>query len=154
MSNYIKYIREYVGSKPIVMVGGTVIVINEQEEILMTLRVDNNTWCFPGGAFEMGETTEETAKRELYEETGLIANELKLFGVFSGEKLHYTYPNGDEVYIVDVLYTCRDYSGELKVQESEVEDIKFFSIDSLPENINSPTKASLDEYVKSVKSRS
>ena len=39
------------------------------------------------GGMEIGETAEETAKRELLEETGLVANTLELLGVFSGEGL-------------------------------------------------------------------
>lgn len=37
-------------------------------------------WCFPGGAQEHGETIEEAARRELYEETNLIAGRLSLLG--------------------------------------------------------------------------
>ena len=148
MTNYIKYIREYVGTKPIVMVGGGVVIINDRDEILMTLRADNNSWCFPGGYFEMGEDIENTAKRELFEETGLVANELILFDVFSGKDLYYKYPNGDEVYILDVVYICKDFTGEIKPQLSEVKDIQFFAIDNLPDNISPPTKPSLKALIE------
>ena len=46
------------------------------------------------------------SKRELFEETGLIAHDLELFGVFSGKDLHYIYPNGDEVLSQDYDFTA------------------------------------------------
>ena len=53
---------------------------------------------------ELGETFEETAKRETYEETGLIVEGLQLFGLYSGESCFVTYPNGDQVYSVQVIF--------------------------------------------------
>ena len=53
---------------------------------------------------EIDEKVEDAAKRELYEETSLIAKELTLLGVFSGEDMHNFYPNGDEVSNVDIVF--------------------------------------------------
>ena len=52
----------------------------------------------------------------------------------SGEDSFYQYPNGDKVYIAGIVYLCRDFSGELKVQEEEVAEQRFFPIEQLPEN--------------------
>ncbi|OKP87763.1 hypothetical protein A3844_10175 [Paenibacillus helianthi] len=49
---------------------------------LLQRRTDNGLWGLPGGSLELGETLPEVAKRELLEETGLIANSLTLFDVF------------------------------------------------------------------------
>lgn len=76
------------------------------------------------GGMEIGETVEETAKRELFEETGLTANSLELLGVFSGEELHYTYPNGDRACIVEILYICRDFAGVLLPEKAEILELK------------------------------
>ena len=42
---------------------------------------------YPGGSVNINEVVEEAAKRELLEETGIVANALELFGVFSGKEL-------------------------------------------------------------------
>jgi ribosomal protein S18 acetylase RimI-like enzyme len=96
---------------------------------------------------------EETAKRELYEETGLIANKLELLGVFSGEELFYTYPNGDKVSILDTVYLCEDYSGETIRETNETVDLQWFPFDELPDNISPPVKPVLIQCVEKLKER-
>lgn len=56
---------------------------------MTNLRKDNHCWGYAGGSVEPDEDVEEAAKRELYEETGLVANKLELFGTFSGKDMHY-----------------------------------------------------------------
>lgn len=71
---------------------------------------DNHQWGYAGGSIELGETVEEAAKRELFEEMGLVADEMELFYINSGEETHYIYPNGDEVYNVEIIYICQQIS--------------------------------------------
>jgi mutator protein MutT len=148
MNEYIKSLRKFVGHAPIIVCGASVILVNSNGEILLQKRRDNGCWGVHGGAVELGEETEEAAKRELLEETGLTANSLELFGVFSGKDMHYVYPNGDEVYIIDIVYICRDYSGVLKAEQSEVSELRFFAVDNLPENISPPQRKPLMRYVE------
>ena len=135
---YIKYIREMVGQKPIITCGASVLLFNQEGQLLMQRRKDNNLWGYAGGVVEMDETVENAAKRELYEETGLTALSLELLGVFSGKELHFKYPNGDEINVIDVVFTCKAYEGTLSLQEKEVTELCFFDIDKLPAAIFSP----------------
>jgi len=120
MNDYIKNLRKLVGHMPIMLCGASVIVENDKREILLQLRRDNKCWGYAGGSIEIGEVVEDAAKRELFEETGLVANSLELFNVFSGKDLQYIYPNGDEVSIIDIVYICKDYSGEPKADLARV----------------------------------
>ncbi len=149
MSNYIMDLRKVVGHRPLLQVGASVIVEDGQGRILLQLRHDNHCWGYAGGSVELDEVVEEAAKRELYEETGLVANKLELFGIFSGKDTHYIYPNGDEVSNIDIVYICKDYSGDLKCQEDEVDELKFFEIKDIPENISPPIKTPLFKYIES-----
>lgn len=149
MSSYIMDLRKIVGHRPLLQVGASVIVEDKEGRILLQLRSDNHCWGYAGGSVELDEDVEEAAKRELFEETGLIAKELTLFGVFSGKDTHYVYPNGDEVSNVDIVYICKDYSGDLLCQEGEVDALKFFPIDQIPDNISKPIEKQLKQYIAS-----
>lgn len=101
---------------------------------------------------EPGESLEQVAARELFEETGLVAAHFSLLQVFSGEDMYYQYPHGDEVYNVVAAFICDTYSGIFKKDESEVADIQFFSLDELPTAISTPDQVVINFYVRTRRS--
>jgi 8-oxo-dGTP pyrophosphatase MutT (NUDIX family) len=148
MKDYMRELRKLVGSRPILQCGTSVIITNTEGHVLMLHRTDNDCWCFPGGAMEMGESAEAAAAREVYEETGLHVENLRLFGVFSGEELYYRYPNGDEVYNVDIVFTTDTYHGEIKMDVEEGKDARFYAIDQLPSAISPPVQPVVAELLR------
>ncbi|GAA0729333.1 NUDIX hydrolase [Clostridium malenominatum] len=120
MANYILDLRKLVGQRPLIQCGAGVIIKNNNR-ILLQLRKDNKKWGLPGGSVEIGEKVEEAAVREVMEESGLHIeiDDLKLFGVFSGKRQHYVYPNGDEVHNVVTIFIADKYSGELDLENDE-----------------------------------
>lgn len=133
--NYYQKLRQFIGHDPILTSGTILIVFNEKKEILMQLRSDFKQWGFPGGGLELGESLEETAKRELEEETGLILDTLKLIDVVSGEETYREYPNGDKVYDITAIYEVTKYHGNLKINDDESLDFGWFSLNSEPNNM-------------------
>ncbi|MFR1924494.1 MAG: NUDIX domain-containing protein [Clostridium paraputrificum] len=84
--NYVKYLREYIGHKPVILNGTSVIVLDKENRVLLQKRTyPQKNWGLPGGIMDMGETIEETGIREVFEETGLRVSNLKLVNVYSGE---------------------------------------------------------------------
>jgi len=146
--NYINELRKSVGNQPLLMVGSTVLVLDARNELLMMKRSDSGCWGVPGGAMELGETTEETARRELLEETGFKVDELTLFGVFSGKELYHRYPNGEEVYNVSIVYITRNVSGDVKLADGEHFDFQYFNLAHLPENVSPPIKPILRKLME------
>ena len=130
--SYISDMRKYIGHAPMLTAGATVVVLKEKK-LLLTLRSDTHTWGLPGGAIELGGAREETAARELMEETNLSAESFRFLKLYSGKELHFIYPNGDELYTVTALYLAENVTGELRVNDGENTDIGYFAADALPE---------------------
>jgi len=137
--NYIERIRQKIGSDPLIKVVCGVIICVENK-ILLQRRTDNNLWAIHGGGMELGETTEETVKRETFEEIGIELQSLKLYGVYSGEFLHSFHESGDENYVVLIVYFCDSIKGEVAIDNSEVKDVQWFPVECIPQNINEPEK--------------
>lgn len=145
---YIQYLRQYVGHNPILTAGCGLLVFNENQEVLMELRTDYQSWGFPGGAMELGESFEETAKRELEEETGLIIDEMKLLEVMSGKDTYREYPNGDKLYDITAIFEVRRYHGKLKIRDFESKELRWFSLKEIPENLSPMTEKYWDKIQK------
>ena len=147
--DYLTELRKKVGHMPLLVPHSLVLVFNKENEILLEERKDDGYFDFPGGGIDLKEEAEEAAKRELLEETGLEALELEFFKLYSGEITHYVYFNGDEIYGIDIVYTCRKYKGEMKPQEDEVKALKFYSLDNMPEKMSKRNK----QIIKDLKDR-
>ena len=117
---YIEDLRSIIGHKRIILNGSIVFIQNPQGQILMQQRkYPYGKWGLPGGLMELGESTEETVRREVLEETGLRIDKLSLFGVYSGKNYLCIAQNGDEFYVVTTVYATTDYYGELCVNDDE-----------------------------------
>ncbi len=134
--DYISSLRDKVGHAPVILVGALVLIFNKDKQVLLQLRSDNESWGLPGGTMEFGESFEEAATREVYEETNLEIQNLKFITNFSGKDYHMVYPNGDEAYTVTALFESEEYEGELSADIKETQNLKFFDLDKLPQNIS------------------
>jgi 8-oxo-dGTP pyrophosphatase MutT (NUDIX family) len=143
---YIMEIRKVWGKDPLIMVGSGVIIENAQGEILLQRRSDTLEWGLPGGSMEPGESLEETAVREVREETGLTIGKLQFYRMFSGADFVFTYPNGDQVYNVSAMYVATEFSGQLRSDGVESLELKFFSLFNLPEAFQETCKMIVDAY--------
>jgi len=144
--DYIRTLRRLVGNRPLVMVGATVLITDRRNRLLLLRRRDNGCWGVPGGYLEPGESLEEAAKREVQEETGFEIHKLLLSNVFSGPELYYRYLNGDEVFIVSVVYVTHHVKGRLTLNDEHTEG-RYFSLQELPSPLSPPIKPIIKWFV-------
>ena len=129
--SYLGRVRRSVGdSDTLLFVGARGVVIDDQNRLLLIQRTDNHRWAIPAGAMELGESIEECAIRETFEETGLRATSLTPFAFYT----RYTYMNEYGHTYQQILMSFRIYSweGELVRQTEESIDAGFFPLDALP----------------------
>ena len=151
MTGYIAEMRKLVGHRTLMQCAASVACIDEHGRILLGKRADNHMWGYSGGAAEIDERAEDCARRELFEEMGLVADELTFFCVNSGPEAHYVYPNGDEVSNFEIVYVCRKWHGEPKACDGEMEDLRFFSRDEIDlETIMPPTRRVMSALIERI----
>ena len=123
--------RPALGHAPFVGVGSKVLVVNESDEVLMMRRSDMGVWDLPGGFCDIGENATHNAVREVREETGFEVEIERIVGIASGENYHVTYPNGDQVQSVMVVFRARVVGGVDQPDVSENLEQKWVSVDEM-----------------------
>lgn len=82
-------------------------------------------WCLPGGFMEAREEPEESAQREVFEETGLKVEIDRLLGAFSP---------GKGINVIILFYLAKLATGSM-VAGDDASEVAAFSKDSLPPNV-------------------
>lgn len=121
------------------------VVFNEKREVLLAKRTDNGLWCVPGGHVDLGETLAQACLRELYEETGLKAEVVRLVGVYSDTKGSLHIAQGPEWHTVRVSFVCKITGGTLTPSE-ETSEIRYFNVGELPPLITDHAQRIRDAY--------
>ncbi len=85
-------------------------------------------WALPGGRVEPRETVEQTIVREVKEETGLDIAIVHKIGEYHEQGVQ----DGLEYDYYPACFLVKTLSQEIKKQESEIEEIKLFSLDKIP----------------------
>lgn len=144
---YIEDIRARVGHTPIILNSALIILRELDGRILLVNRNDTDNWGLPGGYMELGETFEDTAKRELKEELGIQVSNLFFLGIYSGPELYHEYPNGDKVYSVVALYQLTPSTEVRTIQKEEITSIAYFPITEMPKNMTKVSQIILNKFM-------
>ncbi len=108
----------------------TAVVFDADGRVLLGRRADNGRWAPPGGIIDPAEQPADAAVREAFEETGVRAVPERLVAVTVAPPM--TYPNGDRVQYLDLLFRCRATGGVARVNDSESVEVGWFALDALP----------------------
>ncbi|WP_246941986.1 NUDIX hydrolase [Bacillus pinisoli] len=150
--NYVKELRKLVGHRPLILPGSVVLIMNNENQLLLQHRTDGS-WGLPGGIMELGESLEETARREVKEETGLDIGELELLGIFSGQDYYLKVANGDELYSVTAVYVTNEVKGAINIDFQESIDIKYFNLHELPDGLTQGYRNYIEPYLTKIKTK-
>jgi len=140
-SVYVKFKLKYRAGKTGRGVGA--LIYNDKGEILLVNRNEKGrrvTWALPGGKVEANENFEDALKREVIEELGVVVESAEPFSakpdIFEG-RLYET-----------VCYKVK-IKGEPKIMvEGELDKLKWFSLDNLPEIDYPPSRDAIETYKK------
>ena len=111
---------------PKVAVGA--VVGNERDELLLIQRGDSGVWLYPTGWADIGYSPAEVAVKEVREETGIVAEPVRIIGVLDGQRFG---SRGMPFY--SVVFHLRAVGGDLVPHPLEARDVGWFAEDSLPE---------------------
>jgi len=126
----------------------TAIIPFPQERILLVKRDTvpfKGYWALPGGRMDPGETIEQTIVREVKEETGLDVKVVCKVGEYREQGIK------DDVEY-DYYPTCfvvKKVGGEIKKQDSEIQEIQLFSLKELPKPLAFEHDLMIKDYLKS-----
>ncbi len=127
MSEYMKSIRNKVGHSLLQMPSVTIINFDDEGRVLLLKHRDTNLWVAAGGAIEPGESPADSAKREMWEETGLVVELVDIIGVYGGRDFVVEYSNGDQTSYVMTIFEGRTIGGELKPIDDESIEFGYFT---------------------------
>lgn len=132
MSVYHRDIRQYIGKRSVVRVKAAVLVLNENGEILLLKRQNSDEWGILLGNLRPGEALEDTASRELWEESGLTADDMRLLDLVSGPEYMKKHLGGDEVYYVIGVYEATGLHSAIHLSPNTEVSLKYFNFSALP----------------------
>lgn len=118
---------------PKVAVGA--VVGNERGEILLLQRGDSGVWLYPTGWADIGYSPSEVAVKEVFEETGIEAEPIRLIGVLDGQRFG---SRGLPFY--SVVFHLRAVGGELEPHPLEARDVGWFTREALPSPLAGPER--------------
>ena len=130
---------------------GVGIVLYTKNKLILENRVDCNNWGLIGGGVEIDEDVENAAIRECFEETTikLKKSQLKFLGFYSDiqEFRIIKYPDSC-FHAIDLIFHYKIHDDIFIKKSPESNEICFFNVNSLPENIVPPARAPLNDFLK------
>ena len=110
---------------PKVAVGA--VVGNDRGELLLVKRADSGVWLYPTGWADVGYSASEIAVKEVWEETGIAVEPVRLVALLDGLRLGFT-----RIPLYSAVFHCRMVGGDLKAHPLECADVGWFAEDALP----------------------
>lgn len=131
MSEYMKALRRHVGHRLLEVPAVSIVTRDELGRVLLVRHENDNSWVTPGGAIEPAESPADAAVREMWEETGLAVELVRILGVYGGPEFIVHYRNGDRTSYLMVVFEARTIGGEARPDGIETLEVRYFTHDDV-----------------------
>lgn len=146
ISPYLRDLRKRIGHDMVLMPSAVALIWDDQGRLLLMRNKDTGQWQTVGGGLDPDEAPEDAAEREALEEVGVEVELTALRGVVGGKGFRILYPNQDEVSYVAIVYDAKVIGGEVKPDDEEASEAKWFSKSELAD-------LRLDDYTRKLLSK-
>jgi len=126
ISPYVAGLRERIGTDLLLVPTVAVLPRDDRDRVLLVRQVYSGQWATIGGTIEPDESPEDAARREAEEEAGVIVRLGSLVAALGGPDYRITYPNGDEVACVAIVYEATIECGDPVPDGDETSDVGWF----------------------------
>ncbi len=126
MSEYMRRIREKLGPMRLEIPTVSVLAFDERDRVVLVRHAETGGWTTPGGAVEPDEVPADAAVREMWEETGLFVELLRVLGIYGGPAFSTTYSNGDQISFAMTVFEGRLRAGSLRPDGEETLEAAWF----------------------------
>jgi ADP-ribose pyrophosphatase YjhB (NUDIX family) len=124
--------------------GVRAVMVDPGERIALIRHTYTEAWYLPGGGVKKGESFETALHRELREEVGLADAAIeRLLGVYHSRKEG----KDDHIVIFVVRVTPEQAAALCEADAMEVEELRWFPVEALPENVSPATARRIAEYL-------
>jgi len=106
------------------------VVLRKERMVLLARR--NEDWQFPKGQVEKGERIEETAVREVREETGIEARIIKPLGRIN----YWYYREGRRIYKTVHFFLMEAVKENMERRDSEMDEVRWFNLEDAIKKIS------------------
>lgn len=128
-------LRRRIGTHPLLLPGVASVIFDRAEQprrVLLARRSDTGRWHLPAGIMEPGEQPAPALAREVLEETGVRVEIDRLVSVATLPMV--TYPNGDQVEYLQVVFRGHWVSGRAHPADEESTAVDWFALAALPDD--------------------
>ena len=131
VSPYIRRLREHIGHELLLMPAVAVLVWDAHGRLLLVREAQTGLWQTIGGSIEPDESPHEAALREAQEEAGVTVRLRGIRAALGGPQFRLTYPHGDEVSYVSIVFDAELASGTPRPDGEETTAVAWFTADEL-----------------------
>ncbi|MFI1334350.1 NUDIX hydrolase [Streptomyces sp. NPDC020845] len=104
----------------------TAVVRDENGNLLLIHKTDNDLWALPGGGHDVGESIAQTVVREVEEETGISVVVEDIVGLYTDPQHVMSYDDGEVRQQFSICFHARPVGGALRTS-SESKEVRWVS---------------------------